>query len=576
MSKDLVYSIEDAFARTGDMLLKRIPSSSGGLTDEQRVYYQTRPVEFSREILGSDPYNRQEDILQSVADNQRTTVRSSHGVGKSWDAAECVLWFLSCFVPSTVVTTAPTSRQVKDILWREINSQFAQSKIPLGGRMLTMNWEMSRDIRWFATGFTTEEHDLDRFQGFHNENILVIVDEACGVSTNIYNAIEGLLSAGTTVRLLLIGNPTNEATDFGKSFKSPLYNKFYLSAFDLPNFTEFGITLDDVRTTQEIDGKIVGDWQKKITGPLPRPYLTTPRWAAERYVEWGEESPLFQVRVLGNFPIEGEDTLIPLFWVERAQQLRLEPSGEKVLGADIARFGNDESVISFRHGGVVYPFKFWTHKSTMHTAGVIKNSIDEISPDSTNIDVIGVGSGVVDRLIELGYEINEVNVGERSWDADKFFNLRAELYWSIREILEKNSLQLPDDSTLAGELTGFKYEYTSKGQLKLEAKEKTRARVGRSPNRGDALALTFYASKPRIEVSEDIGNIHLEAEGESELEKIYKPLTLEYNKREVVCHSCNHTEGIVLYNDAGMADLQTATNARCIICNISWSLEEEK
>lgn len=569
--------LNEAFDAASNLLLQSITSEQGGLTSEQREFYRLHPIEFSRDILGNDPYDRQEEILFSLASNPRTTVRSAHGVGKTWSAAGGILWFISSFVPSTVVTTAPTARQVRDILWKEINVQYYKAKTPLGGRILTQQLIMSDREKWFATGFTTEEHDLDRFQGFHNINILVVIDEACGVSKTIYDAVEGLLSAGLMVRLLLIGNPTNENTEFGKSFKSQLYDKFHLSAFDSPNFTTFGITIEDMRNNT---------WEKKIVGDLPRPYLTTPKWVYERYQEWGEDSPLYQVRVMGNFPEEAEDTLIPLFWIERAQLLNLEPSGVKSLGVDIARSGGDESVIIMRHGGVASAPKVWTHKDTMQSTGIIKNYIDEHKPDIVNIDVIGMGAGVVDRLNEQEYGVNGVNVGERATEPDKYFNLRSELYWKIRQKLERSELELPDDSILTNELTGFRYEFTSKGQLKLEPKEKTKDRVGKSPDRADSLALTLYEKRQgMVVINEDLSGLYNEQERMQEerdsslgMEKLSNVAELMYNRFEVqqsifVCPNCSHSEGLIYLNEQGTTNKESATHFKCIICNIKQEIE---
>lgn len=571
-------SLNEAF----ELLAESLTSRKAGakiLTGEDRQYFSTHPTEFCEKVLGSSLWNTQSNIIEALVEHDRVTARSSHAIGKSFIGSEIVLWFLNCHVPSTVVTTAPTARQVRDILWREINAQYNNSKYSLGGRILTQQLIMNRE-KWFAIGYTTEEHDTDKFQGFHNENILVLIDEACGVGDNIYEAVEGLLSSGKKTKLVLIGNPTNEATRFGDSFKSTLYKPFHISAFDTPNFTQFGITLDDIKANT---------WKEKITEDLPRPYLVSPKWVSDRYMEWGENNPLFQVRVLGIFPTESIDTLIPLYWVERANSFNFEPSGKKILALDVARTGEDEIVATIRHGAVVYPQIIWFHKDTMETVGRMMNIIRENSPDIVNIDGIGVGGGVVDRLREIqnsgtlgNVNINDVNVGMTANQSDRFMNVRAEIYWKLRESLEKAQIQLPIDSVLSSELCTFKYMYTSKGQLKLEPKEDTKQRLGKSPDRSDSLALTFYDTMP-IAVAGDLSSIYatkpMPVQGliegkmkDSGSKAIYERFKLDYNILNE-CPECGEKAGLSFSNDSGNASPQDAKYVWCIICNKRWELK---
>src|SRR5581483_571785 len=148
---------------------------------------------------------------------------------------------------------------------------------------------------WFALGLSTNEPS--RFQGFHATHILLIVDEASGVPQNIFDASEGIVSS-QGARILYIGKPTDIEGEFYKSFKLPHTNKIHISAFDTPNFTQFGITLEDIRTDA---------WRQKITSDLPAPYLITPEWVYDKYLRWGETSPMWAARVLGEFPEQGED-----------------------------------------------------------------------------------------------------------------------------------------------------------------------------------------------------------------------------------------------------------------------------
>lgn len=443
------------------------------------------PAFFVDDVLGGLPWPKQLDILLSVRDNPRTTVRSCSDSGKSWTAARVAMWFLYTHYPSTVITTAPTWRQVKDILWREIGVCHRSARYPLGGDLIQVS--LTIDPKWFAMGISTDE--AERFQGFHNENVLVIVDEASGVPDAIFTAVENPLAGGHT-RLLLIGNPTQVSGAFYESHRSPIYHKITISAFDTPNFTAFGITIKDIRD---------GSWLAKIDGrPLPQPYLVSPQWVAERCAAWGEASPMWQCYVMGQFPTLGIDTLIPLAAIEAAQGRNLNPSGVKTMGVDIARYGDDESAALIRQGDVVLTIESWGKTDTMETTGKIIDIARQhgVPMGNVNVDVVGVGAGVVDRLLELGHPVNGVNVGTSPMDNTRFGNLRAEVFWNIRDRFTNGTVDIPDDPVLSSQLASIKYKFTSRGQVMIESKEEMRKRGVKSPDRADAMALAYYTPMP--------------------------------------------------------------------------------
>ena len=268
-----------------------------------------------------------QQIANSVRGHKYTVVRSCHGASKSHTAARLTLWFLYAFPNSKVITTAPTFRQVEDILWREIRSAKTNARIPLGGNLNNTSLDLGE--QWFAMGLSTDTPD--RFQGFHAVDVLLIVDEAAGVAEDIFNASEGIVSS-QHARVLYIGNPTTTSGTFYNAFKLPGYGKIHISAFDTPNFTEFGITLQDIRDNT---------WEAKITAELSRPYLITPEWVYDKYLRWGEGTPMWDSRVMGEFPTEGEDTLIPMRYVEAAARnvLPALDTDPKRISIDPARFG---------------------------------------------------------------------------------------------------------------------------------------------------------------------------------------------------------------------------------------------
>jgi phage terminase large subunit len=192
--------------------------------------YAADPVGFTREVLRGRPWSKQVEILESVRDNPRTSVRACHGVGKSWVAAATCLWFLHTREPAIVLTTAPSRRQVKQVLWREIRR--AQRAAGLPGEVGEVSIELSEET--FALGLATNEPE--RFQGFHGENLLIVVDEASGVAEEIFEAMEGAMTSGHA-RLLLIGNPTRVAGQFYESHHTdPAYTRIHIGAEMSPNF----------------------------------------------------------------------------------------------------------------------------------------------------------------------------------------------------------------------------------------------------------------------------------------------------------------------------------------------------
>lgn len=461
---------------------------------------QKDPVWFVNEVLKAKPWNKQVEILQSVRDHPRTAVRSCHGIGKSFTAGQVILWFLYAFPYSIVLSTAPTWRQVEKLIWKEVRASYRRAKVPLGGNILPKSPEIQIiQDEWYAAGLSTNEPD--RFQGFHEENILVVVDEAAGVPEDIFEAIEGVLTSGNA-RLLLLGNPTNTSGTFYKAFKGDGWNTISISAFDTPNFTEFGVTEDDIAD---------GTWESKITNVLPNPKLITPEWVADKYKRWGPESPAYQARVKGQFPEQGDDTLIPLSWIEAAMERwhEMEPGKPSELGVDVARFGNDKSVIAARHGAKVVEITDYSKQDTMETAGKVIVAKRRHNPNAIKVDVIGLGSGVVDRLNEQGVVVSGINVAESPNDPEQFNNLRSEVWWNLRERLDPNPannpepIGLPPNDDLLTDLSGIKYRINSRGQIVVESKEEMKKRLGHSPDYGDAVALAF--AKPKEETGFFIG-----------------------------------------------------------------------
>ena len=437
------------------------------------------PLDFASDVLQVKLWSKQQEVLAALPEQRRVAVKSGNGLGKGFCAAVAVLWFLHCHDPAIVLSTAPTFRQVRHILWRQIRRLYRTAREELGGKMLDTRWEIADDR--YAMGLSAES--ADDFQGFHSPNMFIVVDEAEGVSDEIYEAIEAVMTSAEP-RLLLIGNPTTVSGAFHRAFHQErhLYHTVTISALHSPNVLA-----------------------KKVEVPG----LTSAKWVEERKETWGEDNPIYRARVLGEFPDQAEDTLIRLSDIESAAGRKdlttaeaesSTPPSKLVLAVDVARFGSDRSVILRRRGNSVEEIQTFRKLDTMQLAGWVSAAIRDSKPDRICIDEIGVGAGVVDRLREVGHRVRAINVARRAGQDNLFANLRAEGYWRLRELFSAEQIDIPADNQLMGELAALRYGYDGQGRVLIESKESMRQRGLPSPDKADALMLAFLETprKPRL------------------------------------------------------------------------------
>ena len=473
---------------------------------------------FARDILRVclDPV--QQGVLRSIQINRKTTVRSGHARGKDYVSAVASLCFLYLHYPSKVINTAPTQRQVYDIMMAEIqsihnfaNTYLAEYGINLGGEVLASRIKFQNEPDWFLVGFKAADKAVENWTGYHSENIMVCVTEASGIEDCTFDAIEGLLTGNS--RLLIVGNPTRTNGHFFNSFKNGQYKgKFVLSCLDAPNV---------VSGKNDIPGQVDWVWvNEKVTAPgwtrqIDEKDFNTLRgdfvWENKYYIP----GDLFRVKVLGEFPEQAEDSLIPLNWVERSNRRwealakRWKPDGdiEYKLGVDVAGMGNDAEVFYPRTGSFVHPPKVFFKRRHTETAGMIKNIINSSNAKkykrpTAYVDTIGEGAGVYDILEEQHVPCVSVKFSRaaRKRHKDKtgerlFLNMRAYCWWAIRDALDPDldgTLALPPSAETTQDLTEVCFVHTSNGRIKIEPKADIKKRLGRSPDHGDALANTFY------------------------------------------------------------------------------------
>lgn len=434
--------------------------------------YRDHPEKFVREILGAELWDKQVEIMQSVAQNQQTAVQSCYGSGKSFSAARLAIWYAYTHVPSKVICTSSSWPQVEKILFAELGAAHKMSKVPLGGRMLSVELQIAKD--WFVIGVSPQvnlDSEAYRFEGYHSPNVFVIIDQAQGINPKLWDVGVSLVTTNSS-RILVLGNPTSPSGRFFEACKSPNWNKIKISAFDTPN--------------------VISD--KEII-----PGLVTKKWIKNRTDDWGVNNPLYITKVLAEFPEEADDILIPLFWAERATKATVPKLDSKGLGVDVARFGSAQTVFVYTEGNKVVDVFSHQGKDLMQTVGRIKQFMDkyEIPDRCVAIDDAGVGGGVVDRLHEDGWKVRGINNGAKAEDPEHFFNLSAEMHWKLRRLFETDNISIPDHTVLISQLVGRKYSVMSKGKgmIKIETKEEMQRRGLKSPDFADALVLSFKAQE---------------------------------------------------------------------------------
>lgn len=496
-----------------------------------RQAYLPIPHMFVKDILGCNTWHIQDEIVQSVFRYKLTAVKTCNAIGKSYIAARIVLTYLVLHPGSIVVTTAPTWRQVTDVLWREIGTAVKRSKYKLTDVEATQAG-LNLDVDWYAVGLSTKRPE--NFFGYHADNILVVVDEAGGVEEPIFKGVAAI-TPNSKARILYIGNPTTPSGTFYDVFTNPSLgaNCFTVSAFDTPNFTDTGIrTLEDLlRTYTPPPGIKQADWTAQVDAELEKRMnpvyspLIAPSVVYGRYHEWGPDSPAWQSLVMGEFPTQAEQALLPTNLVTMAMNMygidkatgktyaELSgweiPDGPPAYGQDMARFGKDSNVNTPRHGGWVEPQIKWTKVDLMESATRILNIIDPSNREVTlNIDDTGNGGGTTDRLREKSresesggnpahqYTINAYNFASKEFmneaDKEKFYDITSMLYWNLRTQFYNKKIALHYDKQLFDELVGRRWSIVPGGKIKVESKEDYIKRTGgKSPDRSDSLALAF-------------------------------------------------------------------------------------
>jgi hypothetical protein len=437
--------------------------------EERFGRYRGDPVGFCREVLGAESAMRRSDgtpyqfqILADLVTHPRVAVRSGHGVGKSAIDAWAACWWLLTRPMSRVICLAPEyTRQIRAILFSELRKWVRRSRVPLPLEVLASRALVTGyGEEWSASGMSTAG-DPDRIEGFHaSGGVLVICDETKGIPQDAFDAVQGALSGLEEARLLVTSTP-------GGAGSGPFWNACVRDA---------------------------ARWHVYHL-PSPDSSLVSPEWVADRARDWGEGSPLYQTRVLGEFADAGEGVLFPLGLVDAAMTRTPVAGGAQALGVDVARsIAGDLNSVARCADGQLDVLRSWRSPDLMATVQKCVQLVAETGVRRLAVDVGGPGGGVADRLTELGYAVEAVHFGGSATEPERFKNRRAELFWKLREALERGTVALAEDDDVRADLSALRYEFAADGRIVIEGKDEVRRRLGRSPDRGDALALALSAA----------------------------------------------------------------------------------
>lgn len=461
--------------------------------------YHDSPTAWAKDIAGIHLWSRQRDVAQSVVDNKNTAVKAGHGVGKSLLAAVLICWWIDTRYPRAfVASTAPSNAQISAILWREIRK--LKDSIEKRHTTYRKNLAAGKDVsglpdhslpgyitaqnEWKVDGGTLigfgrkppDEKTDDAFQGIHDAYVLAIGDEAVGLKEEMIEALANITSNQNS-RRLLIANPTNPASYFGKLFRNPsgAWAFHTISVLDSPNFTD----------------------EKDELPPEALESLTGPEYVEDKRKEYGEDSPRYMSRVLGEFAYDLGDTLIKTEDIANAVDSKINLSGDEpvILGVDVARFGKDSSVIYKFQGGQV---RYYGHKSEDTRVTEVANWVHRAAVDTNatevRVDGHGVGGGVVDLLVgmpERKYIVISMNSNGTPADRRQWHNNRAYWWDEFRRNVRSGAIDLDANDTeyekLHDELTMVEYKFSpSSGGLLIESKDDMRKRGVKSPDFADA------------------------------------------------------------------------------------------
>jgi len=457
------------------------------LSIKQLKAWQKNPLPYIHQILHIKTWSGMRYIIDSVWKNKKT-----------FSAAVIAVTFLNLFKNSIVITTAPTERQVKNLLWKEIGAIYTKRKGAVMGRTTSSPLTVHIASEWFMIGFSTD--NATSIEGYHAPNILWILDEAKGLDSWVYDSLEGSMTGGNS-RVLEIS--TTDGADQQTAFfqhhhkERAQWKTIHLSAFDSPF-----VRVEAFKKLSPKRLKILHDYGKPFKGQewpdewRERIQIVDEDYIKEKADTWKKSRiDLWQTKIEGDLLDVSAHNIIPLVWVESAINAEVTPVNNTVTyGLDVG-VGGDPSVLVKKVDKRIEYVYDWVDTNTMRTTGEVVRRLNK-APGIVRIDMIGVGHGVFNRLDELGKPV--IGIDSRNKPALEFeevyLNLRSQMWFHMRDLFEAqylhgNAISIPDDAELIEELTCVMFKTMSNGRIVVESKEdlKKESRLGRSTNKADAL-----------------------------------------------------------------------------------------
>jgi hypothetical protein len=500
-----------------------------GLNEQRFSKYQTNPQAYARDVLGVRLTPDQDEMLQSILDNRRTLVKASHAIGKTFVAAVAASWWYDCWNKRISYITAPTWPQALGLTFKQLKTLRRAKGLPgiILDTGIIKDADKGREGEHYIRALNAERGE--GFQGEHSAPILVVIEEGVGVPKYIWDAAGGLMTH-EDCRLFVIGNPTDEATEFGLASESISYHTMSISALDHPNIeAELGcesppfpnavglLWLYEMleKECERVD-KLTEDAFEYHSLPSIKGALEGGKVTGEKWIYM--PTAYFQGRVLGEFPTQADQQVIPKAWLKF--QPRLEPSDNDrpELGSDVARFGDDRTTIFVRRGPCLMMGREIRKMDGMEVAHACMDdaltavrewkgeawvsstsTADQIALAKTipiKIDTTGgPGMGPYFVLKTAGYNAIAVNSSEPANDREQYKNKRSELWFDVRKRAQEKRLdysRIRQDIRQRLEREWSTPKYKSPGYKVVEEKEKMKARLGYSPDLADGANLAFY------------------------------------------------------------------------------------
>jgi len=510
-------------------------------SDVDFAKFQLDPEGFLEGCLHSRLTNRQIEIAEAVRDHQVTVVQSANGVGKTYVAGRIALWFLRSYRRSKVfAAAAPPLENLERLLWGEISRAISDHP-DLFADVKDGHLHIEAGPDWYIDGVAipssgTATQREAKFSGKHAPYLLFILDEGDAIPDEVYRGIESCMSGGHA-RLLVLFNPREQSGPVYQLIKAGAH-VIELDAFSHPNVAT-GRTVVPGAVEREVTVRRINEWSRPaVVTDDPGGFDHDPDWfqvpafldGATATREDGTEypaliggqwrkitNPALSYMVLARFPGQAENQLISRRWVEAAQQrwqlwqLKMgdrPPSGYRPThGQDVAEMGQDSNVACFRYGGWVAPLIAWGGVDVLVTGDKAAQLAEERHAQESEVDATGVGSGVAPQMGRYwalsGYKdgvARAIKVAASPTtvvEEGEFHLLRDQLAWACREWLRTDpSAMLPPDEELADDLCAFHYRIR-RGKIEVSDKDSLRRLLKRSPDKADALFLTFADGIPR-------------------------------------------------------------------------------